>query len=704
MESFDPENFQNILREIRAYSVSPLEYKNSLIEELRKLAEFLVWSEQHKQTFFSEFIRHDTQQDMVNILENSSDQPIILQLLQTATLLAHNLSKDEDKKYLLSSKFFTMIVSFPFDFTDEEVVEHYMSYIKGLAINISKQQLMNFLITQHFCLFTGAMMFFNYKETLIKTASRTIILTVIKLNHDKINEYVLESGFFFSLVSNFWQIVKMMNNCEKNREDGKIEGFMNEFVDLLYYMNDIFDQDMPDFNSRLSCTFLATMMPVLVGSVCGEAGESYRITCHLALMIIAKVMQLVNTSLILDPIVIALFADNVPVKIADLCRATPPKGPEEEFVIDFNITKTNSFMHKTLQKLNPDESYLDEFSFNEALMSLFILQACVSNQSISKSLLSSLGLLSQKDIHKQELLNGILGEFQYYANSYSDKVLDSIFSLLISDRPIKFLAFCVSCKIIYELTCGPAYKIHKKHEKQLHKILRKIILRLTEALDNEGLKKFLIDFFETEWNFVKNINFSTCLPIPLYRSYVLLSDSANSGISIRKLSTDSTGSQGLNTKKVQEDMRAFFIVYKLIKIIKKDDPNEYPLEYSDILELKINDYVDTRNFIYDVVTIDNKIVYVSETDSYLLLLEVDPELAPAARVIEILPWKTLKVSTDITRNAIIVNTQKKQNPNIFLQIKNRPELNSLQDKIVQRINFSIYMEGEMIRSFLETLR
>lgn len=648
---------------------------------------------------------------MANILENCSDQPIILQLLQTATLLAHNLSKDDDKKYLLSSKFFTMIVSFPFDFTDEEVVEHYMSYIKGLAINISKQQLIKFLITQHFCLFTGAMMFFNYKETLIKTASRTVILTVIKrmsylVNHDKINEYVLESGFFFSLVNNLWQIVMMMNNCEKNKEDGKIEGLMNEVVDLLYYMNDIFDQDMPDFNSRLSCTFLATMMPVLVGSACGEAGESYRISCHLALMLLAKIVQIVNSSLILDPIVLVLFADKVPVKIADLCCSSPPKGPGKEFTIDLSLVKPNSFIQKTLGKLSPDENISNEFSFNEALMSLFILQACVSNQSISKPLLSSLGLLSQRDIRKQELLSGILGEFQYYTSSYNEKILDSILSLLISDKPIKFLAFCVSCKIIYELTCGPAYKIHQNQEKRLQKILHKIIVQLIEALDNEGLKKFLIDYFEVEWNFVKNINFVNPLPIPLYRSYVLLSDSANAGISIRKLSTDSSVSQGLSTKKVQEDIRAFFIVYKLIKIIKQDDPNEYPLEYSDILGLKIDDYVDTSifyigNFTYDNAMIDNKIVYISETDPYLLLLEVDPDLAPAGRVLEILPWKSLKVTSDFTRNIFVVNTQRKLNPNIFLQIRSKPELNSLQEKIAQRINFSVYMEGEMIRSFLE---
>lgn len=73
-----------------------------------------------------------------------------------------------------------MIGSFPFDFTCEEIVENYLSYLKGLAVNTSKEIIKNYLLEKNFSFFTGAMMFFNYKDSLVKTASRTVILTVIK--------------------------------------------------------------------------------------------------------------------------------------------------------------------------------------------------------------------------------------------------------------------------------------------------------------------------------------------------------------------------------------------------------------------------------------------------------------------------------------------------------------------------------------------
>jgi hypothetical protein len=96
------------------------------------------------------------------------------------TLFIHNISSEENKEYLLSSSFLSKLVSNAFDFSDEEIVESYLSFLKGFSVNLSKNQLVNFLLNQNFSLFFGAMMFFNYRESMIKTASRTVILNIIK--------------------------------------------------------------------------------------------------------------------------------------------------------------------------------------------------------------------------------------------------------------------------------------------------------------------------------------------------------------------------------------------------------------------------------------------------------------------------------------------------------------------------------------------
>ena len=94
--------------------------------------------------------------------------------------MIHNLKKNSSKDYLLSTQFYKEILSHPFDFTDDEIIENYLSLLKGLAVNLDMYQLRNFVLDNHYTLFTGAMMFFNNSESLIKTASRTVVLHILR--------------------------------------------------------------------------------------------------------------------------------------------------------------------------------------------------------------------------------------------------------------------------------------------------------------------------------------------------------------------------------------------------------------------------------------------------------------------------------------------------------------------------------------------
>lgn len=117
-----------------------------------------------------------------NILCQQADRLITIQLLQSAYLLVHNLKSDSDKSTLIDSEFFTEIISQPFDFTDDEIIENYASLLKGLAVNLNKDQLTGLVLNKNFSLYTGAMMFFNFKDQIIKTSSRTVILRILKRN------------------------------------------------------------------------------------------------------------------------------------------------------------------------------------------------------------------------------------------------------------------------------------------------------------------------------------------------------------------------------------------------------------------------------------------------------------------------------------------------------------------------------------------
>ena len=160
------------------------ENKNDVVELLRAISEALIFSEQNNLEFFRYELCSFFQYSGIlalysKLLQQDFDKTITVQLMQSATLLIHNLREASHKDFLLNSQFYKEILSHPFDFTDDEIIENYISLLKTLAVNLDIPQLRNYLLDNHYTLFTGAMMFFNYPETLIKTASRTVVLHVL---------------------------------------------------------------------------------------------------------------------------------------------------------------------------------------------------------------------------------------------------------------------------------------------------------------------------------------------------------------------------------------------------------------------------------------------------------------------------------------------------------------------------------------------
>ena len=156
-----------------------------MISCLISMTEALIWSEQNHAGLFEYnkiriFIDSRIAETLTFILCSTSNRQVIIQLLRCSTLLIHNLTEESCKNYLISSQFFSELISQPFDFSDDEIIENYTSMLKGLAFNLNKMQLLHLVTSKNFTLFTSAMMFFNYKENLVKTAARAVVLNVLK--------------------------------------------------------------------------------------------------------------------------------------------------------------------------------------------------------------------------------------------------------------------------------------------------------------------------------------------------------------------------------------------------------------------------------------------------------------------------------------------------------------------------------------------
>lgn len=93
--------------------------------------------------------------------------------------------------YLLSNNHVNSIIEHKFDFSDEEVMAYYISFLKTLSLKLNSHTI-HFFFNEHtndFPLYTEAIKFFNHSEKMVRIAVRTLTLNVFR-------------GMFYSMCCN----------------------------------------------------------------------------------------------------------------------------------------------------------------------------------------------------------------------------------------------------------------------------------------------------------------------------------------------------------------------------------------------------------------------------------------------------------------------------------------------------------------------
>ena len=84
--------------------------------------------------------------------------------------------------YLLSNNHVNSIIVHKFDFSDEEVMAYYISFLKTLSLKLNPHTI-HFFFNEHtndFPLYTEAIKFFNHNEKMVRIAVRTLTLNVFR--------------------------------------------------------------------------------------------------------------------------------------------------------------------------------------------------------------------------------------------------------------------------------------------------------------------------------------------------------------------------------------------------------------------------------------------------------------------------------------------------------------------------------------------
>ncbi|EGG23042.1 armadillo-like helical domain-containing protein [Cavenderia fasciculata] len=180
--------FSSLMRPKNKYSLENLKYlhstlvKNStitnqnsgvVVETLRQIAEVMIWGDQNNNTLFDFFLEKNLLGFFINILEQKTSSDVIIQLLQTLSILVENLRNRNSIFALFSNNVINEIIIHKFDFSNEEVLAYYVSFLKALSLKLD-QNTINFFFNgqeRDFPLYTEAIKFVNHKETIFRRIS-----------------------------------------------------------------------------------------------------------------------------------------------------------------------------------------------------------------------------------------------------------------------------------------------------------------------------------------------------------------------------------------------------------------------------------------------------------------------------------------------------------------------------------------------------
>ncbi|XP_018570091.1 protein CLEC16A homolog isoform X3 [Anoplophora glabripennis] len=257
-----------------------------LVESLRSIAEILIWGDQNDSSVFDFFLEKNMLSFFLRIMRQRSGGSsfVCVQLLQTLNILFENIRNETSLYYLLSNNHVNSIIVHKFDFSDEEVMAYYISFLKTLSLKLNAHTI-HFFYNEHtndFPLYTEAIKFFNHPESMVRIAVRTLTLNVYKVEDASMLAFIRDrtaAPYFSNIVWFIGKHIQELDTCVRNDADhqsqNRLADLVAEHLDHLHYINDILCLNITDLNHVLTDHLLHKLLiPLYIYSLTSTQRQS----------------------------------------------------------------------------------------------------------------------------------------------------------------------------------------------------------------------------------------------------------------------------------------------------------------------------------------------------------------------------------------------------------------------------------------------
>ncbi|XWS71012.1 hypothetical protein CRYUN_Cryun03dG0100400 [Craigia yunnanensis] len=358
---------------------------------------------------------------------------------------------------MFSNEHVNYLITYSFDFGNEELLSYYISFLRAISGKLNKNTVSLLVKTQDeevvsFPLYVEAIRFAFHEESMIRTAVRSLALNIYHVGDDFLNKFVTSaphSDYFANLVSFFREqcvnLSKLVSECPKNTCSESVSAILatvDEIEDNLYYFSDVISAGIPVVGRLITDNILQFLiLPLLFPALQIDVDSNMKIGAVTSLYILCCILRIVKIKDLANTIAAALlypleaFAANSEAKLngyvsgndcaheneePNIDSVTPgdagqfsldiPSKASSSLVLPEDIITENNFYRSHLPLRETLLSYVTDGDDARALGSLSVLATLLQTKELDESMLDVLGILPQRKQHKKLLLQALVGE------------------------------------------------------------------------------------------------------------------------------------------------------------------------------------------------------------------------------------------------------------------------------------------------------
>ena len=442
------------------------------------------------------------------LLKDQRNKDIIIQLIQSANIFIHNLTTPEHKSkkhvgFLLSSDYFNTLVSTEFDFSDDDILENFISFFKGIAANLPSDLLLSYVLHTKFQVFIQSFRFFFHQDTMIRNASRTTILTIIKRNPYSVsNPSIFSFLYEFKFTSKI--LKKLIDSWEKLYIDLPaddnllVENELSGISDDLLYINDLIEH-VEELNSDICSKFLNTCIPWVIRKVSDvlNIGENFAPVGW----VISSILDNIKACSIIDVLVAGLLSSKISEKIVAYMQEDTVQNNQFDY-FDEGREVDNTVKHQMISLLN------DPYCATTVLL---IINNVVSNLAVSKRILYECCFLPKDELKTQILLHKVLQDKIEYTSDAL--VAEFLMQILLGEQST--FNVLLSGRIIALCRLHPEEKYLSPLKSEINSQVLQILRNTLDRIETEKFKEYVLEAFEDESEYVNSIKLDNKIEFPI---------------------------------------------------------------------------------------------------------------------------------------------------------------------------------------------